>query len=148
MKNNIVKGKTTAKFIPTLTIKNPNGEVRKYLSQDADSPTSYKEVYFSRLLPGKSKKWKYNQSQTQNLTSAMGRISIICIQPCTDGYIYEEFLIDDLMNFGVLEIPAGLIYGLFTDNQGALIVNSLVSPYTDSDAQIVSVDFDVAPTLL
>lgn len=148
MNNYFIKGKTTAKFIPKLTIDNPNGEVRKYLSQDAEAPTSYKEVYFSRLLPGKSKKWKCNKSQSQNLTSVMGRISIICIQCCNEGYIYEEFLIDDLENFGVLEIPAGLIYGLFTDNQGALIANALVSSYKDSDAQLVSLDFEVAPTLL
>ena len=148
MKESIFQGITEARFIPKVKIENPNGEVRKYLGTDPSDPKCFKEVYFSRLLPGKSKKWKCNKNQSQNLTSAVGRISVICIQACADGYIYEEFLIDDEENFGVLVVPAGLIYGLFTDMHGALIVNSLTDAYSDSDAQTVANNFDLAPTLL
>jgi hypothetical protein len=142
------KGKTLATFTPKVTIQNPSGEVRKYLSGDSANPKSFKEVYFSRLLPGKSKKWKCNKNQSQNLTSASGRISVICIQICADKYIYDEFLIDDEKHFGVLEIPPGIIYGLFTDMRGALVVNSLEEFYSDSDVQIVTENFHVEPGLL
>jgi hypothetical protein len=148
MKDSILPGKTDARFTPKVKIENPNGEVRKYLGNDPSDPKCFKEVYFSRLLPGKSKKWKCNKNQSQNLTSAVGRVSVICIQVRAEGFVYEEFLIDDEENFGVLVVPAGLIYGLFTDKQGALIVNSLRDFYSDSDAQTVTDTFNLAPTLL
>jgi hypothetical protein len=148
MKGSIFQGKTDARFTPKSIIENPNGEVRKYLGNDPSDPKCFKEIYFSRLLPGKSKKWKCNKNQSQNLTSAVGRVSVICIQVRAEGFVYEEFLIDDEENYGVLEVPAGLIYGLFTDKQGALIVNSLGDFYSDSDAQTVTDTFNLAPTLL
>lgn len=148
MKRQLLKGQTLATFTPKITIENPSGEVRKYLSSDSINPKSFKEIYFSRLLPGMSKKWKCNKNQSQNLTSAAGRISVICIQSDADAYIYEEFLIDDEKHYGVLEIPPGIIYGLFTDMQGALIVNSLEENYSDTDAQVISENFNVEPALL
>lgn len=148
MKRQLLKGQTLATFTPKITIENPSGEVRKYLSSDSINPKSFKEIYFSRLLPGMSKKWKCNRNQSQNLTSAAGRISVICIQIGADAYIYEEFLIDDEEHFGVLEIPPGIIYGLFTDMQGALIVNSLEESYSDTDAQVISETFNIEPALL
>jgi hypothetical protein len=148
MMNPMVKGKTPAKFTPKVIIENPSGEVRKYLSSDSVNPKSFKEVYFSRLLPGKSKKWKCNKNQSQNLTSASGRISVICIQICADMYVYEEFLIDDETHFGVLEIPPGIVYGLFTDMRGALVVNSLEETYSDSDVQTITENFHLEPALL
>jgi hypothetical protein len=148
MKSQLLKGKTLAKFTPKATIENPSGEVRKYLSSDSIDPKSFKEIYFSRLLPGKSKKWKCNRKQSQNLTSAVGRISVICIQIGADSCIYEEFLIDDEKHFGVLEIPPGIIYGLFTDMQGAVVVNSLEEIYSDVDVQVITDTFDLDPALL
>jgi hypothetical protein len=148
MMRQLLKGQTLATFTPKITIENPSGEVRKYLSSDSINPKSFKEIYFSRLLPGKSKKWKCNRNQSQNLTSAAGRISVICIQIGADAYIYEEFLIDDEKHFGVLEIPPGIIYGLFTDMHGALIVNSLEENYSDTDAQLISETFNIEPALL
>jgi hypothetical protein len=148
MKRQLLKGKTLATFTPKVTIENPSGEVRKYLGSDSITPKSFKEIYFSRLLPGKSKKWKCNRNQSQNLTSAAGRISVICIQIGADASIYEEFLIDDEKHFGVLEIPPGIIYGLFTDMQGALIVNALEEYYSDKDAQVISETFNIEPALL
>lgn len=148
MMNPILRGKTLAVFTPRTTIYNPNGEVRKYLSSDSQNPRLFTEIYFSRLLPGKSKKWKCNKNQSQNLTSASGRISVICIQSDVDQFVYEEFLIDDEKNFGVLEIPPGIIYGLFTDTRGALVVNSLERAYSDSDIQIITENFYLRPTLL
>ena len=148
MINRVYKGKTLAKYTPRVIIQNASGEVRKYLSSESANPKSFREVYFSKLLPGKSKKWKCNKNQFQNLTSASGRISVICIQRCADLFVYEEFLIDDDQHFGVLEIPPGIIYGLFTDMQGALIVNSLEETYADSDVQIITENFQLKPTLL
>ena len=148
MKSQFQKGKTFATFTPKITIENPSGEVRKYLSSDSINPKSYKEIYFSRLLPGKNKKWKCNRNQSQNLTSAAGRISVICIQIVENVYTYEEFLIDDDKHFGVLEIPPGIIYGLFTDMQGALVVNSLEENYSDTDAQVILETFNIEPSLL
>ena len=148
MKNPIVKGKTLATFTPKAIIENASGEVRKYLSIDSANTKFFKEIYFSRLLPGKSKKWKCNKNQTQNLTAAAGRISVICIQKKADIYVYEEFLIDDRGYFGVLEIPPGIIYGLFTDTGGAVVVNSLEEPYSDSDTQQITEHFSLEPALL
>ena len=148
MKHQLLMGKTLATFTPKIAIENPSGEIRKYLSSDSINPKSFKEIYFSRLLPGKSKKWKCNRNQSQNLTSAVGRISVICIQISQDAYFYEEFLIDDEKHFGVLEIPPGIIYGLFTDMQGALVVNSLEENYSDTDAKMISETFDIEPALL
>ena len=148
MKLPLIRGKTPARFSPKMVIDNPNGEVRKYLGSNPGDATCFKEVYFSRILPGKSKKWKCNMNQTQNLTTAVGRISVICVQMGIEGYFFEEFLIDEERNFGVLEIPAGVIYGIFTDMQGALIVNSLKEAYSDSDAIIVTENFDLEPSLL
>ena len=144
----LIQGKTLARFIPKDIIDNPNGEVRKYLRNDSNNPKCFKEVYFSKLLPGKNKKWKCNKNQSQNLTSAAGRISVICIQIGEDAHVYEEFLIDDEKHFGVLEIPPGIIYGLFTDMQGALVVNSLGENYSDTDAQVISETFNIEPVLL
>lgn len=148
MNGNISKGKTLATFAPKGTIKNSNGEVRKYLSSDSLNPKSFKEIYFSTILPGKSKKWKCNRNQSQNLTSAAGRISVICIQTKGEKYIYEEFLLDDKQYYGVLEIPPGIIYGLFTDMQGAIVVNSLEENYSDADAQKITEIFNLEPELL
>lgn len=148
MINNCSPGKTRSRFSPRAVIDNPNGEVRKYLTSNSDEAVNYQEVYFSRLLPGKSKKWKCNNKQMQNLTVASGRVSVICIQENSDGFIYEEFLIDENENFGVLEIPPGVIYGLFTDADGAILVNSLTNPYAESDALSVSSTFNVTPKLI
>ena len=148
MKNSMLKGKTLATFTPRSIIENEGGEVRKYLSSDSANSKFFKEIYFSRLLPGKSKKWKCNKNQTQNLSVATGRISVICIQKNVDIYVYEEFLIDDRNFFGVLEIPPGIIYGLFTDTGGAVVVNALEEPYSDSDRQQISVHLNLVPALL
>ena len=147
MATDLAPGKTLSKFSISAVIGNPNGEVRKYLTGGIKETKFYQEVYFSRLLPGKSKKWKCNKKQSQNLTVASGRVSIICIQECINGFVYEEFLIDENENFGVLEIPAGVIYGLFTDAKGALIVNALENPYSEGDAHSITRDFDLTPKL-
>jgi hypothetical protein len=141
-------GFTKAKFTFKQIIENPNGEVRKYLPRDLQTAGVFKEIYISKLLPGKSKKWKCNKRQSQNLCAAEGRLSVICIERIEQDYIYEEFLLDDSANHGVLEIPAGIIYGLFTDDSGALIINALSGIYSEDDSQAVEESFDLHPALL
>ncbi len=145
---NLIDGKTAAKLTLKTTIENPNGDLKKYLPIDANEPCTYKEVYFSELGPGRSKKWKCNKSQQQNLFVAFGRLSVICIELKGDTYFFEEFLLDNKEKSCVLEIPRGLIYGLFTDENGALVVNALHEVYSDHDAMTVDQTFEILPKLL
>lgn len=144
----VLPGKTPAVFTPRPIIETPNGNVRKYLNSDNHEPKLYQEVYFSNLLPLKCKKWKCNKRQAQNITVVLGRVAVICISRESDGFVYEEFLIDEKENFGVLEIPVGVIYGLFADAQGAVIVNSLAKTFSDNDAEVISQNFEITPKLL
>jgi hypothetical protein len=144
----LIPGKTAAIFYNQDVISNPKGEVRKYLPKPGEESSFVKEVYFSRLLSNEQKKWKCNKNQVQNITVAFGRIAVICISSINGGFVYEEFLIDAGLNHGVLEIPSGTIYGLFTDSEGALIVNALKDFYRVSDAMEVLDKFDLTPKSL
>jgi len=141
-------GKTDARFVNQIVLHNPKGDVRKFLPKPNEDHLFYKEVYFSSLLPNEQKKWKCNKHQMQNITVVHGRVAVICVEARNTKYIYEEFLLDSSSNHGVLEIPAGTIYGLFTDSVGAIIANALEDLYQASDAEVVTEEFDLAPTRL
>jgi dTDP-4-dehydrorhamnose 3,5-epimerase-like enzyme len=141
-------GKTDARFTKQIIVHNPKGDVQKFLPKPKENSFSYKEIYFSSVLPNEQKKWKRNKRQMQNITVVHGRVAIICINARDAEYIYEEFLLDTSSNHGILEIPAGTIYGFFTGPSNAVIANALEDFYQASDAIVVTEEFDLTPTRL
>lgn len=141
-------GKTDAMFYSQVILSNLKGEVRKFIPKPNNESTPIREVYFSKLLPNEHKKWKCNKRQMQNITVAYGAVVVICIGARDGGFVYEEFLIDLRSNYGVLEIPAGTIYGFFANSEGAVIVNALEDFYQAYDSVEVVEVFDLRPTRL
>jgi hypothetical protein len=141
-------GKSGATFVKQDVFQNEKGNVRKYFPTIDDSSTLIREIYFSTLLPNVEKKWKQNNHQGQNITVAAGRVVVICINSTGEPYEYEEFLLDTDSCHGVLKIPPGIIYGLFTDSEGAVVVNALEDLYRSSAGEDIRLEFNLTPTLL
>ena len=148
MDNKIVRGHTRARLTLQKKINAVNGEIMKYLPIKPENGEIFSEVYFSKILPNSSKKWKFNVRQSQNISVILGKAAVICIENFEDIYYYEEFLLDDQNNFAVLEIPAGIYYGMFTDENGAMIANALKLEYQSKDNLEVAQNFPLEPTVL
>ena len=145
----LIEGNTGAKFSQKEVIRNSKGDIRKIIpTGKAEDSTPFLECYFSNLNQFSTKKWKKDSVNTQHLSVAFGRIVVICIKEESNANIFEEFELDDNDNHGILEIPPGIIYGIWTGMTGAVVLNTLFKLYNEADKVEVYEDFSIQPKKL
>jgi dTDP-4-dehydrorhamnose 3,5-epimerase len=119
-------------------IPDERGSILHMLRNDDEVFIDFGEIYFSEVLPGAVKAWKYHHAQTQNLAVPIGRIRVV---------IYDERKTSSTQgNIQVLKlgrpdlylrltIPPGLWYG-FTciSDTPALLANCADIPHNPDES--------------
>ena len=103
------------------------------------------EVYFSEILPGKIKAWKYHKRQAQNIAVPMGKVIFVIYDDRIHSKTYKNVLKIELgrpNSYFLLHIPPGLWYGFKSKTTDtSLIVNCADTPH-DKNESIKKSTFD------
>jgi dTDP-4-dehydrorhamnose 3,5-epimerase len=113
------------------------GDVLHMLKSSDDNFTKFGEIYFSEILPGKIKAWKYNKMQSQNLAVPIGIVKFIIFDNRSDSNSFGNIAEITLgrHNYSLLHLPAGLWYGFKSKcNYPSLIANCIESPYDANES--------------
>jgi dTDP-4-dehydrorhamnose 3,5-epimerase len=119
-------------------IPDERGSLLHMLRNDDEVFIDFGEIYFSEVLPGAVKAWKYHHAQTQNLAVPIGRVRVVIYDErktsSTQGSIQVlELGRPDL--YLRLTIPPGLWYG-FTciSDTPALLANCADIPHNADES--------------
>ena len=122
-------------------IHDDRGAILHMLRYDSTDFTQFGECYFSEVLPGAIKAWKYHYKQTQNITVPSGRIRLV-IYDVRDNVATKNNLFtveigrpDDYLR---IKIPPCVWYG-FTciSSIPALLVNCSDIPHTPGESNMI-----------
>ena len=116
------------------------GSVLHMLRNDDPTFTSFGECYFSEVLPGVVKAWKFHHAQTQHLAVPVGRIKIVIFDDRKSSSSRGNIQVIELgrpESYFRLKIPPKLWYG-FTciSDKPSLLVNCVDIPHDPQDSQI------------
>lgn len=120
-------------------MRDERGWVLHMLRCDASDFSRFGECYFSEVLPGAVKAWKYHSAQTQNLAVPVGRILMVIYDDRegspTRGKLREVELGRPDAYFR-LRIPPQLWYGFAcVGGTPALLVNCSDLPYDPAESE-------------
>ncbi len=132
-------------------ISDDRGSVLHMLRCDALDFVSFGECYFSEVLPGAIKAWKYHHNQTQNLAVPVGRIRFVIYDnrvsssTCGNLEVLELGRPDAYIR---LQIPPGLWYGFSCiSSVSALLANCADIPHDPNDSEMRKIDDPEIPYL-
>ena len=120
---------------PLKRIPTSGGDVLKILTKEEESFQEFGEAYFSMVLPGAVKAWKYHRQMTLNLVVPIGKIRFVFYEE-SDGekkFRVEELGID---NYARLTVPPGIWFGFQgIANETSLLLNisNIVHDPSESD---------------
>ena len=130
-------------------INDSRGSVLHMLRSDAEDFISFGECYFSEVLPGAVKAWKYHYNQTQNITVPVGRIRIVIYDNRELSLTHGKILILEIGRpdaYIRIHIPPELWYGFrCISSSPALLVNCADIPHHPKDSKILEKDDDSIP---
>lgn len=121
------------------------GSVLHMLKSSDNNFNGFGEVYFSEILPGKIKAWKYHKIQSQNLAVPIGNVKFVIYDDRINSTTFKNTLEIELgrpNSYFLLHIPPGLWYGFKSKcNYPSLIVNCSDMPH-DKDESLKKDSFD------
>lgn len=120
-------------------IPDERGSVFHMLRNDDVVFRSFGEIYFSEVVPGAVKAWKYHYKQTQNIAVPIGRIRVVIYDDrkisSTQGNIQIQELGRPDLYFR-LTIPSGIWYGFACiSDTPALLANCSDLPHDPSESE-------------
>lgn len=129
---------------PLRQIENAQGTLLHMLRCDEPGFFSFGEVYFSEVLPGVVKAWKWHKLQTQNFVVPAGNIRVAIFdsreKSPTHGVV-EHFDLGRPGGYFRLTIPPMLHYGFqCLGDVPALLANCTDLPHNPAEGEIVSED--------
>ena len=130
-------------------IPDARGSVLHMLRCDDPAFTRFGECYFSEVLPGAIKAWKYHGEQTQNLAVPVGRLRFVIFDPRDSSASRGNLQVIELGRpdaYSRLTIPPGLWYGFAcVGDVTALLVNCADLPHHPSESQVRATDDPFIP---
>lgn len=130
-------------------ISDARGSVLHMLRCDDPAFTRFGECYFSEVLPGAIKAWKYHSEQTQNLAVPVGRLRFVIFDARESSASRGNLQIMELGRpdaYSRLTIPPGLWYGFAcVGDVAALLVNCADLPHHPSESQVRAMDDPLIP---
>ena len=113
--NNAINVNIEGVFIRELTqISDERGSILHMIKSSDSNFQKFGEVYFSEILPGKVKAWKFHKFQSQNITVPLGSVMFVIYDDRMDSKTYRNFYkikIGRPNSYFLLHIPAGVWYG-------------------------------------
>lgn len=130
-------------------ITDSRGSVLHMLRSDSAEYRGFGECYFSEILPGVVKAWKYHHSQAQNIAVPVGRIILVIYDNQAESPTYGNILKLELGrpdSYFRVYIPPKLWYGFSCiSNNPALLVNCADQPHDPNDSKILNKYDDSIP---
>jgi dTDP-4-dehydrorhamnose 3,5-epimerase len=114
------------------------GSVLHMLKSNDNNFNKFGEVYFSEILPGKIKAWKYHKKQSQNITVPIGNVKFVIYDDRKNSKTFNNTLEIELgrpNSYILLHIPPGLWYGFKSKSlYPSLIVNCADMPHDKDES--------------
>ena len=132
-----------------LEIADSRGSVFHMLRSDSDDFSGFGECYFSEVLPGAIKAWKYHYHQVQNIAVPSGLMRLVLydgreLSP-TNGNILE-FNLGRPSFYKRIKIPPKIWYGFAClGSSPAILVNCADIPHDPSDSKKIEITDDLIP---
>ena len=107
-------------------IYNSKGSVLKFIDQNSKEFLSFGEVYFSEVLKGHIKAWKFHKKQTQIFVVPVGKIKVALYDSRKKSHTYKklnEITLGVKSDYFRLKIPPKIWYGFESLVEKSLIVN-------------------------
>jgi dTDP-4-dehydrorhamnose 3,5-epimerase len=143
-----IKSQIPGVFLKELAqISDQRGAVLHMLRNDADDFEKFGECYFSEVLPGKIKAWKFHKEQTQNLAVPVGRVRFVLFDnrdPNNEKLEIIELGRPDA--YSRLKIPPQIWYGFSCiSEETALITNCANIPHSPEESLVKDVNDPFVP---
>lgn len=130
-------------------IETEGGPVLHMMRNDGPLFSGFGEIYFSVVLPGAIKAWKYHRLQTQNFAVPHGLIEVVLFDdregsPSKGGL--KSFLLGRPGAYRLLQIPPGVWYGFACrSDDGAVLANCADLPHSPGEAVRIPFDSPMIP---
>lgn len=130
-------------------INDERGAVLHMLRCDAPEFVRFGECYFSEVLPGAIKAWKYHSTQTQHLAVPVGRIRLVIYDDRESSPTRGNLQVLELGRpdaYLRLRIPPGLWYGFScVSTIPALLANCTDLPHDPAEGDLRPVSHPTIP---
>jgi len=120
------------KLVNLKTIKNPKGDILKYLSKDSKYYKKFGEVYFSEIKKNKRKGWNLHKTNSCFIAVPHGKIEFL-IQKDKSKIVKKIIL--SKKNYKLLIIPKSYWFSFKSLSKISLIVNSLEKIHQDKETR-------------
>jgi dTDP-4-dehydrorhamnose 3,5-epimerase len=119
------------------------------LRSDADDFLDFGECYFSEVLPGAIKAWKYHYTQVQNIAVPSGLMRLVLFDGRDSSITYGNILELELGRpeaYKRVKIPPKIWYGFAClSSTPAILVNCANIPHDPSDTEKLDIDDNYIP---
>ena len=137
------------KITPLREISDSRGSVFHMLRSDSDDFQGFGECYFSEVLPGAIKAWKYHHTQIQNIAVPSGLMRLVLFDSRVSSNTYGNILELDLGRpkaYRRVKIPPKIWYGFAClGSMPAILVNCANIPHDPSDTKKLDIYDDFIP---
>ena len=137
------------KITPLREISDSRGSVLHMLRSDADDFLDFGECYFSEVLPGAIKAWKYHYTQVQNIAVPSGLMRLVLFDGRDSSITYGNILELELGRpeaYKRVKIPPKIWYGFAClSSMPAILVNCANIPHDPSDTEKLDLDDNYIP---
>lgn len=126
------------RVIPLRRIPDERGEVMHMLRADQPHFQQFGEIYFSSVLPGKVKAWRFHHRQTLNYAVPVGTIKLVLFddrpESPTRGQVME--LLVGEPNYSLVIVPPCIWYGFQgVSKQAALVANCATLAHDPNESE-------------
>jgi len=137
------------KITPLREISDSRGSVLHMLRSDADDFLDFGECYFSEVLPGAIKAWKYHYTQVQNIAVPSGLMRLVLFDGRDSSITYGNILELELGRpeaYKRVKIPPKVWYGFAClSSMPAILVNCANIPHDPGDTKKLDIDDNYIP---
>ena len=134
---------------PLMEIADTRGSVLHMLRSDSDDYVGFGECYFSEVLPGAIKAWKYHYTQVQNIAVPSGLLRLVLYDGRESSKTFGNVLELDLgrpKSYKRVKIPPNVWYGFAClGSSPAILVNCADIPHDTSDTKKLEIGDDFIP---
>jgi dTDP-4-dehydrorhamnose 3,5-epimerase-like enzyme len=124
--------KKKIKILTLKSIKNPKGDILKYLSKDSKYYKKFGEIYFSEIKKNKKKGWNLHKSNSCFIAVPYGKVEFF-IQKDKKKIIKKVIL--SKKNYKLLIIPKGYWFSFKSLCNISIIANSLEQIHQDKETR-------------
>jgi len=137
------------KISPLRVISDSRGSVLHMLRSDSDDFLGFGECYFSEVLPGAVKAWKYHYTQVQNIAVPSGKLRLVLYDGRESSSTFGNIIELDLgrpKSYLRVKIPPKIWYGFACiGSLPAILVNCANIPHDPSDTKKIEIGDDFIP---